>query len=701
MSSLRLRPAARVLRAGLLLCLAIGAPGALAETEQPTLTSRVDAAMAQFADGAGDVGAARARVAQSVALEAYEGVLKGARGTYVTGAGNSADQALLLKALMQTAAPDAVLRFAACDLDDATLEAEWARASALPPTALDQGEAVAQAVADPELQAAVRAVLALRADAKAQQQAASAYLTGGLAVAPYVPVDGARAAAATLRHHSWLQTQRDGAWQDLDTTTADGVAPCTASETYDALPDELFRTLRISLIIERREGGALSEEMLLDTTEKVANIATSRIAFGFGEAMGLVEPVAADARGKVPFTPVLRIDNATVTGTALVLPSVPKSGISGMGEAVGAIGGALDEPAESDAGGDGVTGAWLAFAFGGPGAATSLRSEVLDRLGPAARHDGSAATAALAPLEIVGGDYAATAALWQISVAAGSARGEGAAVDASLDLTTLDGLSGALDGLLRLYPALRRDLGGASPSDATLLLGGLVPVKGEDGSAGFRFVLDALHIPTVSAANAAGAAADAAAIPAAEHMLALLAGETAGGADSAGAVLGATGAAQVPLIALSPGTPIGISNASAEAAARLEARLAEGFAVLAPASAVAIDGRNVLVWWTIDPKTGLVRDEHESGRHSEMVEYEETNKPALTVADRFRRLACSIVRPLALAGSILFAISGGGSGGDVVKAAVKIATAADENRKKGEAAKKIACLGQGGQGGVP
>jgi hypothetical protein len=72
----------------------------------------------------------------------------------------------------------------------------------------------------------------------------------------------------------------------------------------------------------------------------------------------------------------------------------------------------------------------------------------------------------------------------------------------------------------------------------------------------------------------------------------------------------------------------------------------------------------------------------------------------LSWGERFRRLGCRIAGPLAIAGSILFGASGGTAGADIVKAAVKIATAADENRKRGEAARKIACLGTGGQGGA-
>lgn len=688
--------ARRLARAGLILALSgSGLSAARAEEVQPTLNARLDAGLEALSAEAADPDAARALVAARTALEAYEGVQKGARGAYLTGGGNSLDQALLLEDLIRRRSPEARLRFAACELGDAEGLAAWSAvaARAASPGAAERGAALAAAIADPELRAAVTAALGLHAEAAKEQSETAAYLAGGLAAADYAPLDAAAAGVAALRHHVWLQADLGGAWQDLDTTTADGAAPCAAAETYEALPDSAFRTLRIRLIVERRSDGVLAEETLLDSTMNVADLATARVAFGFGEAMGLLPPGEADA-ARAAYTPVLRVDNVSVEGVPLDLPPPVKDAAVGLADAIDAIG--EDEPADAGAG-DGVTGAVLDFTFGGPGAPVRLTSAVFDRLGPAARRGEEAATAVLAPLEVAGGDYAAITALWQIAVTAGAARGEAALPEGELDLTTLDGLSAAFDGMLRLFPALREELGGGTGNGASILIGGLTPFRTEDGAAGFRVVLDALHVPAFAGADAAAAAADAAAIPAAEHLLAALAGEALSRADNAGSVLAVARAAQKALVKLADGQAE-VGGASADALARMAEDIAAGRAVLAPERAVMMDGRAVLAWWTIDLQTGLVRDRHENGRHSETVEYETTNTPGLTAADRFRRFACTIVRPLALAGAIIFAASGGTAGTDIVKAAAKIATAADETRKKGQAATKIACMGQGGQG---
>ena len=689
--------ASRLVRAGLIFALAAGGHSmAWAEEAQPTLNARLDAGLAAVGAEAADPAAARTLVAARTALEAYEGVQKGARGAFLTAGGNSLDQALLLEDLIRRSKPEARLRFAACELEDAEALAEWGTvaARAASPGTADRGAALAAAIADPELREAVTAALALHAEAAKEQGETAAYLAGGLAAAAYAPLDAATAGVAALRHHVWLQAEQDGAWQDFDTTTADGAAPCAAAETYDALPDAAFRTLRIRLIVERRSAGELAEETMLDSTMNVADLVTARVAFGFGEPMGLVEPGEADVESAV-YTPVLRVDNVSVEGTKLRLPPPVKDLAVGMADAIGGIG--EDEPAEEDSG-DGVSAAYLDFAFAGPGEPVHLTSAVFDRLGPAARRN-EAATAALAPLEVAGGDYAAIDALWQIAVTAGPARGEAALPEGTLDLATLDGLSGAFDGMLRLFPALREDLGGGAGDGASILIGGLTPFAAEDGAAAFRVVLDALHVPARAGADAASAAADAAAIPAAERLLAGLAGEALARAENAGTVLSVARSAQKKLVpfAADPAA-LAVAGASADAAARMAEDLAAGRIVLAPDSAVVMDGRSVIAWWTIDPLTGLVRDRHENGRHSETVEYETTNTPGLTAADRFRRFACTIVRPLALAGAIIFGASGGTAGTDIVKAAVKIATAADETRKKGQAATKIACMGQGGQG---
>ena len=88
---------------------------ATGESAQPTISERIDSTIASLATRlAGDAAATRAYVRDHIVFEPYSGVLKGARGTFLTASGNGADQALLLAALMRAAKPEATLRYAAC-----------------------------------------------------------------------------------------------------------------------------------------------------------------------------------------------------------------------------------------------------------------------------------------------------------------------------------------------------------------------------------------------------------------------------------------------------------------------------------------------------------------------------------------------------------------------------------------------------------
>jgi hypothetical protein len=95
-------------------------------------------------------------------------------------------------------------------------------------------------------------------------------------------------------------------------------------------------------------------------------------------------------------------------------------------------------------------------------------------------------------------------------------------------------------------------------------------------------------------------------------------------------------------------------------------------------------------WWTVDPATGAVRDEHENGRHSELGEYEETNCPATSSFSIFRELGMRLVRPIAMLGVVL-AMGGDPAGAKVVDIALKIQSADEKTKKAGQMAQMISC----------
>ena len=145
---------------------------------------------------------------------------------------------------------------------------------------------------------------------------------------------------------------------------------------------------------------------------------------------------------------------------------------------------------------------------------------------------------------------------------------------------------------------------------------------------------------------------------------------------------------------LAPGDHPVIDGASADTLARIEARLGEGALVLTPAAVPAAVGSRATAWWLIDPGSGLVRDEHQSGRHAAMGEYTGTNATPAIGADRFRRMMCRVGGVVVVAVGVLALGYPAGTGtatGDLVKQFGKAAELADENRRRGEFARMLAC----------
>jgi hypothetical protein len=129
-------------------------------------------------------------------------------------------------------------------------------------------------------------------------------------------------------------------------------------------------------------------------------------------------------------------------------------------------------------------------------------------------------------------------------------------------------------------------------------------------------------------------------------------------------------------------------------------QVAAGNEIITPASVPAIASGRGTAWWVVDPETGTVRDEHESGRHAEFAEYSNQNAQTVGYAERFRRFACAASRPIMLATTLWYFGSGFGSDAanllEEVASAAEAAEAAEENRRRGEEARAAACSGAGG-----
>lgn len=231
-------------------------------------------------------------VRDRVALEPYAGLLRGARGTLVSGSGNALDRALLAQELLASAGfesrlvagtlPDAqvnllLTRFLAGPLPDvvaglnqaageAEIEAQAAKLAAM--TGVDEGAASSL------LQQAVVRGQQFWAATDAQRQKSFAYLSERLKQGNVkMAID--RAALTTmlrerLRKHYWLQLKEpDGAWSHFDTAMPDasrGAAFGTGPTPLAEIPKEVFHQLEFSLVYQTLMDGAVKEDVLVSGT---------------------------------------------------------------------------------------------------------------------------------------------------------------------------------------------------------------------------------------------------------------------------------------------------------------------------------------------------------------------------------------------------------------------------------------------------
>lgn len=225
-----------------------------------------------------------------VALEPYAGVLRGARGTLVSGSGNALDRALLAQELLASAGFES--RLLAGTLPDAQVDlllAQFLADGQLSDVvaglnqAAGNAEIEAQAVklaamtgVDEEttsdlLRRAVVRGQQFWAATDAQRQKSFAYLSDRLKQGNVkMTVDGAAVSALLrerLRKHYWLQLKEpDGAWSHFDTAmpaASRGAAYGTGPTPLAGIPKDEFHELEFSLVYQTLVDGTVNEDVLV------------------------------------------------------------------------------------------------------------------------------------------------------------------------------------------------------------------------------------------------------------------------------------------------------------------------------------------------------------------------------------------------------------------------------------------------------
>jgi hypothetical protein len=677
----------------------------------------------------GDPLALHAYVAEHVALEPYAGAMRGPEGTVAAGAGNAADQALLLRALIESADASAETRFATCTLaeDEVTraLAALTTAAPERPRTLLEMMDDVADVIDDAELRASALGLAGAWREL-VDTVAAHTALLEDLLVAnghvPRLPMLAQAAARDALARHAWLQLRDGDGWLDLDPGATPGAARCPPADTYPDLPDDHQQRVTVEIVVETRDEGTLSRATLLRFERSLLALGGPGIAFVVAETFGeALAPEREPEDDLLAYTPALVVGDATLLGAPFYLP-VPESrgAASAGGGALGGLGGVLG----GFGGGGGAvesgpetTGLWLVLTLEGPGDAVErVTSAVFDRIGAAERAAGRSADAPLAELDELDGEYRDLATVWSVAPHTGS-WGAGAAPavtgdeDLDLLLRALHALHGAFEA--NRHALYRGVVGERGPRfvlpTAGLSLLGWRPVGAEDtelgSTVGGELIMDVITDPSraLVADTAQGSAGLAWAVASvvAERLLVgveylllphLGENEPARLPVDVLAVFDAARSLGAETLWLDAVDELAAVDASDDARARMAAQLDAGRALLVPARPVTLGAIITTGWWSVEPVTGAVRDQMASGRHQAGVEYGITTQPSRQTAPVLqrsltRRIVCTLGRAVAVL-DLIAALHGAPGAGQTARGLAEgvaaVREAAEKTRQAGK-----------------
>jgi transglutaminase-like putative cysteine protease len=411
-----------------------------------------------------DPSALFAYVHDHVRTQIYSGVLRGARGTLIGGAGNSWDQGLLLATMLRHQGKE--VRFARVHLtpemaakvvDRMFSDAARPRAPAGTPlqipdslqnegrATLGQIEADSQAAQGDLLRALDRAHLSLGDAATSEQQL-----------------------EAEAADHLFVQYHEGDRWIALDPVAEDkpGASVTPPAEYAPEIPDSFYHHVTIRVSIEERHGQTLQ-------SREVFRLPTTAAALSGAQVL-LSHKFDHDMAGGWRATPVLRIDGQAYAARTFGdsgLIGVKANGIqdsfaqaqqalSQLGQATGPFGDSKKSAATpTSVPPSEFTGEWLEVEFTDPANhSETVRRELIDRIGAVARANKTAATAPLTLIEVVNGVPLQLAGINALAFATGP-------LDGSLLLRRLSSSASILDDAHALRDEHPAQNGSLSPED--------------------------------------------------------------------------------------------------------------------------------------------------------------------------------------------------------------------------------------------
>jgi transglutaminase-like putative cysteine protease len=584
-------------------------------------------------------------VRDQVAYDPYAGVLRGAQGTVRGLAGNAADQAILLAALLDASlietrfaigelsaeAADALLASAQWDAETIRRQTRWAlrppATDGEPPALSAEETAFAEQVPD----FATR----FREAVKRNQADGLSTVTEALTAAGIeIPEPATSLPDLERRQHVWLQAIEGATWIDLDPSIS-GSEPGTIhardTETRDDLPPEWHHQVTLRLVAEQIVGGNPAENELLSYSGRSSDLDGVPLTVFHPQAAAikaLGQQITGEVGGFRNFMTTLLVGDETVSGLPVTF---------------GADGGGLDVFGESAAIDGDTIAEWLEIEIQTPTATRQIRRDVFDRVGAATRAKGPIDLSAIPPLETVdAGDPEATflplAGLLSISVVTGPVGGSplGSSELSEPQIADLARIAHAYHFARDVLSLPAQPSGGArvfldAPNLTAFVL------RPTDVSAGQQSAvsgLDLLYRSVTSVGDADPASASAQSQVAfgvmshaveqalvemgADPLLDLPIETTVG----VGRVFAAARDAGLRTLVIQPnsGSPE-LPDVTDEARIRIERALQAGYVVIVPERSVTLGGAERSGWWLVDPASGATIDQMDNGGGLQLAEY--------------------------------------------------------------------------------
>ena len=609
-------------------------------------------------------------VRDEVRYDPYAGVLRGAKGTLWGLAGNAADQAVLLAALLNASL--VTTRFVIGELTedvagrllDATIQDEGASLRHAAKVLIPSTPAEAPAPLTAEEEAFARD---LPGFAERYRAAVDSHLAQGIRIV----TDALTGAGIDLpdpsialpelerNQHVWLQYSEGTQWIDLDPSLPEsepGDAYAENPGVHNELPAELVHRVTLRLVAEQITGGAATRQELVSHTAASAELV--------GVPMTIFHPQAE----------AMRAAGQAITGeiggyrnfmTTLI---VGEEVIAGKPVTFSTGGGALDVFGDSAAVEGDTIAEWLEVDIQTPAGSRQVTRELFDRVGFAERQQGPVNPATIRPLELVdAGDpelsYLPLAGMWSISVVSGAVPADyfgrsspeapqvadlaeiALAYHYSRDVFSLRSRFGADDRIFFNEPnvtgyvlrptAVAEDRQSAE-TGIDLLYRSLAIVGANDDPA-------ASH-PLIAAGVLSYAVERAMVESGGDPLFDFPVLATSG----VGNVFDAAKSANLSTLVLLPDDQgVDMQGFSGEARLRIQAALAAGFVVILPRLPVSLAGAERSGWWLVDPATGATFDQMDGGGGVELSTY----------AVHLKLLSCMTVF-LALGAGIYYAAQG-------------------------------------------